>query len=272
MCLSHSTVDAVPGTAPLLASGLPGSGSIGPQPGRGDGRNDYAPGCGCLVVRPCRIRRGDHDHGFGCDRPGRLLAFAVRRLAVRHPGTIEPGGAAGDGLPHVSPVEAGAGRSAVAVLHRGPHPLPQRLVRRRASDHDPVRLHRSPVLLPDRRCDEDRGFHHGVDVALPCGTPIRAGRAGTVVDPSRPGSPGAAYGERAFRLRVATDDGPVDVLIGHARAVKVRPGERVRRGEIIAEAGDLGAPDGCHLHFELRAADGGLSTATNPRHPLALHR
>ncbi len=130
----------------------------------------------------------------------------------------------------------------------------------------------APYYSPDRRCDEDRGFHHGVDVAMPCGTPIRAGRAGTVVDPSRPGSPGAAYGRKAFRLRVATDDGPVDVLIGHARAVKVRSGERVRRGEVIAETGDLGAPDGCHLHFELRAADGGLSTATNPRRLIALHR
>ena len=128
----------------------------------------------------------------------------------------------------------------------------------------------APYYSPDSRCDDDRGFHHGIDVALPCGTPIRAGVAGTVVDPSRPGSPGAAYGSKAFRLRVATDAGPVDVLIAHARAVKVRPGERVRRGEVIAETGDLGAPDGCHLHFEQRATDGGLSTATDPALLLAL--
>jgi murein DD-endopeptidase MepM/ murein hydrolase activator NlpD len=128
----------------------------------------------------------------------------------------------------------------------------------------------APYYSPDSRCEDDQGFHHGIDVALPCGTPIRAGVAGTVVDPSRPGSPGAAYGSKAFRLRVATDDGPVDVLIAHARTVRVQPGERVRRGEVIAETGDLGAPDGCHLHFEQRAAGGGLSTATNPARLLAL--
>jgi murein DD-endopeptidase MepM/ murein hydrolase activator NlpD len=127
----------------------------------------------------------------------------------------------------------------------------------------------APYYSPDSRCEDDQGFHHGIDVALPCGTPIRAGLAGTVVDPSRPGSPGPAYGSKAFRLRVATDDGPVDVLIAHARTVRVQPGERVRRGEVIAETGDLGAPDGCHLHFEQRAADGGLSTATDPARLLA---
>lgn len=130
----------------------------------------------------------------------------------------------------------------------------------------------APYYSADPRCDGDRGFHHGIDVALPCGTPIRAGVAGTVVDPDRPGAPGSAYGSKAFRLRVATDAGPVDVLIAHARSVRVRPGDRVRRGEVIAETGDLGAPDGCHLHFEQRTPDGGLRTATDPGDLLALSR
>lgn len=130
----------------------------------------------------------------------------------------------------------------------------------------------APYYSPDSRCDGDRGFHHGIDIALPCGTTLRAGAAGRVIDPDRPGSPGAAYGTKAFRLRVETDDGPADVLIGHARKVLVGPGDRVRPGQPIAEAGDLGAPDGCHLHFEQRSADGGLSTATDPRDLLGLRR
>lgn len=130
----------------------------------------------------------------------------------------------------------------------------------------------APYYTPDERCDGDQGFHHGIDIALPCGTTLRAGVAGRVVEPDRPGRPGTAYGEKAFRLRVVTADGQVDVLIGHARKVLVRPGDRVRAGQPIAETGDLGAPDGCHLHFEQRAVDGGLSTATDPTDLLALRR
>lgn len=130
----------------------------------------------------------------------------------------------------------------------------------------------APYYSADSRCDDGEGFHHGIDIALPCGTTLRAGVAGRVVEPSRPGRPGAAYGAKAFRLRVATEDGRVDVLIGHARKVLVQPGDRVRAGQPIAETGDLGAPDGCHLHFEQRTVDGGLSTATDPSDLLALRR
>jgi hypothetical protein len=43
----------------------------------------------------------------------------------------------------------------------------------------------------DPRCPGREGFHHGVDVAMPCGTRLFAGRAGTVVDPASAGAPGA---------------------------------------------------------------------------------
>ena len=51
------------------------------------------------------------------------------------------------------------------------------------------------------------------------------------------------------------------------RTVYVRPGQTVDRGQRIALSADEGAPDGCHLHFEVRSAAGGLATA---RDPLAL--
>ena len=102
----------------------------------------------------------------------------------------------------------------------------------------------APYYSPDPPAPT-HGFHHGIDMALPCGTPLRAGPAATVLDH---GALGPAYGVNPVLLRV---DG-FDVVIGHTRKVFVRPGDRVRRGAVFARASDSGAPDGCHLHFEVR--------------------
>jgi murein DD-endopeptidase MepM/ murein hydrolase activator NlpD len=118
----------------------------------------------------------------------------------------------------------------------------------------------SPWYSHDSRCPGREGFHHGIDVAMPCGTPLLSAVDGVVLDPSSPGAPGAAYGVHPFRIR----SGGHDILIGHTLQVFVGPGDHVHPGERIALAGDSGAPDGCHLHFEVRRAGGGLSTATDP--------
>jgi murein DD-endopeptidase MepM/ murein hydrolase activator NlpD len=130
----------------------------------------------------------------------------------------------------------------------------------------------APSYAHNPRCPGSQGFHHGIDVAMPCGTPLFAGLGGTVVDPSSAGSPGAAYGPSAFRIRHRRDRVGVDVLIGHVRRVFVHPGDRVRRGERIALASDAGAPDGCHLHFEVRPEGTGFTRAVDPARYLRLSR
>ncbi len=81
-----------------------------------------------------------------------------------------------------------------------------------------------------------------------------------MLDPATSGAPGSAYGERPFRIRTRDRD----ILIGHARQVFVQPGDAVRPGQRIALASDSGAPDGCHLHFEVRTQGGGVSDAVDP--------
>ncbi|QZY28198.1 M23 family metallopeptidase [Nocardioides coralli] len=119
---------------------------------------------------------------------------------------------------------------------------------------------RAPYYSPDPRCTRNRGFHHGLDLAMPCGTMLKARTRAWVV---RTDGLGPAYGPRPVRLR--NYDHGWDVVIGHTRRVFVRPGDRLHRGDRIARASDAGAPDGCHLHFEKRAIGGGLSTAVKPR-------
>ena len=112
----------------------------------------------------------------------------------------------------------------------------------------------APYYDHDPRCPGRQGFHHGIDVAMPCGTPLTSDVAGVVLPASAPGAPGPAYGVHPFRIHT----GDVDVLIGHTRTVYVSAGQRVRPGQRIARSSDSGAPDGCHLHFEVRRHGQGL--------------
>jgi len=125
----------------------------------------------------------------------------------------------------------------------------------------------APYYSPDPRCRGGRGFHHGLDVAMRCGTKLFAARRVRVV-PN--GGLGSAYGRSPLLLR--NNRLGFDLVIGHVRRVYVKVGQVVPRGTLIARASDDGAPDGCHLHFEKRAIGGGLSSATAPRQLLALHR
>ena len=108
----------------------------------------------------------------------------------------------------------------------------------------------APYYAHDPRCPGQQGFHHGIDVAMPCGTPLfsavaRRGARPVVARCTRSG---------VRRTRSGSATGGVDVLIGHTRQVFVAPGDAVHRGQRIALSSDSGAPDGCHLHFEVRRA------------------
>lgn len=124
---------------------------------------------------------------------------------------------------------------------------------------------KAPYYQPDPRCKKQKGFHHGLDIAMRCGTLLEARKRGWVVHND---SLGSAYGKNPVRLRNYTEKW--DVVIGHTRKVFVEPGDRIHRGDRIARVSDSGAPDGCHLHFERRALAGGLSTAVKPRKLLKL--
>jgi murein DD-endopeptidase MepM/ murein hydrolase activator NlpD len=129
---------------------------------------------------------------------------------------------------------------------------------------------KAPYYDPSPLCPGRQGFHHGLDIAMRCGTGLFAGLRGRVVRPGSPGSLGSAYGAYAFRLRNHRLE--LDFVIGHVKQVYVEPGDHVSRGDLIARASDQGAPDGCHLHFEARPRGTSYSSAVKPNHYLHLRR
>ncbi len=89
-----------------------------------------------------------------------------------------------------------------------------------------------------------RQHHDGVDLASPHGAPIHATRDGIV---SFAGWDGG-YGQ-VVRL---DHGGGLTTVYGHASALLVAAGERVKRGQMIARVGCTGACTGSHVHFEVR--------------------
>ncbi len=86
-------------------------------------------------------------------------------------------------------------------------------------------------------------FHNGVDLVASHGSPILAAADGVVVVSRRAG----AYG-----LLVRVDHGyGFQTRYGHCSNIFVRPGDVVRRGEVIATVGCSGRSTGNHLHYEV---------------------
>ena len=88
-------------------------------------------------------------------------------------------------------------------------------------------------------------FHHGLDIATPTGSLIRAARAGKVTKTGWLG----VYG-----LAVMVDHGNgVQTLYAHNSKLLVKVGDQVVGGEGISLSGNTGNSTGPHLHFEIRA-------------------
>jgi murein DD-endopeptidase MepM/ murein hydrolase activator NlpD len=86
-------------------------------------------------------------------------------------------------------------------------------------------------------------LHHGVDVAAPAGTPIRAMKNGRVEH-------AGAWGGYGLSV-VLTHGGDVRTLYAHMSRIDVQVGERVRGGQVIGAVGSTGNATGPHLHFEV---------------------
>lgn len=92
-------------------------------------------------------------------------------------------------------------------------------------------------------------LHNGTDFGVPCGTPLRAGADGTVIDTTYD----SVYGNRLF-LAIGNVNGKNLVLIyNHLTSFSVSQGARVERGQTVALSGTTGWSTGCHLHFTVMA-------------------
>jgi murein DD-endopeptidase MepM/ murein hydrolase activator NlpD len=87
-------------------------------------------------------------------------------------------------------------------------------------------------------------FHEGLDFMAEIGMPIYAAASGIVASTEMTPD----YGNI-----VKIDHGSgIETRYAHASRILVKPGQRVEKGQIIAEIGSTGRSTGAHLHFEVR--------------------
>ena len=99
-----------------------------------------------------------------------------------------------------------------------------------------------------------KDFHAGIDISTPIGTRVFAPADGVVLSTTIQGGYGNA---------LIIDHGyGVVTRYGHLDAYAVHPGQRVRRGDLIAFVGNTGRSTGPHLHYEVWVRD----QAQNPIH------
>jgi murein DD-endopeptidase MepM/ murein hydrolase activator NlpD len=99
----------------------------------------------------------------------------------------------------------------------------------------------------------DRVMHSGLDISGPHGKEIVAPADGTVVFAGLEGG----YGN----VLVVDHGYGIKTRYGHLMSISVRPGERVKRGDVVALLGNTGRSTGPHLHYEVRVN----GVAQNPR-------
>jgi murein DD-endopeptidase MepM/ murein hydrolase activator NlpD len=89
------------------------------------------------------------------------------------------------------------------------------------------------------------GGNEGINIAVPEGTPVKAAEAGTV---TYAGSEVKGYGNLVL---IRHDNGFVTAY-AHNSSLNVKRGEQVKRGQVIATAGQTGNVTSPQLHFEIR--------------------
>ncbi len=95
-------------------------------------------------------------------------------------------------------------------------------------------------------------FHAGIDLAAAVGTPIYAPANGVVAFAGRYPLRRSVGWWRYGNLVALRNGERFITLFGHCDEIKVRSGQKVRQGDVLATVGNTGWSTNPHLHYEVR--------------------
>jgi murein DD-endopeptidase MepM/ murein hydrolase activator NlpD len=232
---------------------------------------------------------------FGDSLPGKLKVIterdgAVTRFLVRNSQTVDMTSTITVGavnmrasvpLPHTITVPAGQTVEAFTLTPTGDdwsfNYTNHYTVGAHDVKHDDTYLYALPYM-PGASFKVTQGYHgtfshtgpdeYAIDWKMPEGTPVLAAREGTVVtvkDHFDKGGPHRKYEDCANMVVVKHSDGTLAHYCHLApRSAKVRVGQKVRAGELLAASGNTGFTSGPHLHFAVFKARDGYGRQTIP--------
>jgi len=88
-------------------------------------------------------------------------------------------------------------------------------------------------------------FHEGIDFTAAVGTPIYATGDGVISE--------AEYNSGGYGQKITINHGySYETVYAHLSKIKVKKGQRVKRGEVIGLMGNTGKSTAPHLHYEVR--------------------
>jgi murein DD-endopeptidase MepM/ murein hydrolase activator NlpD len=92
-----------------------------------------------------------------------------------------------------------------------------------------------------------RDFHPGIDISTPHGSAVKAPAEGVIVATRKMGGYGNAI--------VMNHGYGTMTRYGHLSSYNVKPGQRVKRGDVIGFVGSTGRSSAPHLHYEVWVRD-----------------
>lgn len=106
--------------------------------------------------------------------------------------------------------------------------------------------HISSRFGPRKRANGSWGFHYGLDMAAPKGTPVKAAAQGVVVE--------AKFTKGFGNMVLIAHSNKLKTRYAHLSKIDVRAGELVEQGQCVGRVGNTGftrGKNGVHLHFEV---------------------
>jgi murein DD-endopeptidase MepM/ murein hydrolase activator NlpD len=184
-------------------------------------------------------------------RPGKVLRVPGAQTAAAQPAAkpLPPAAAQPKSAPRVTvlnpgdtpPIAAKSAEVAPAAAPAAATPLPPAANARDTRLRWPVR----GKVVKEYGKQTDGTHNDGLNIAAPLGTEVHAAESGVV---AYAGSELASYG----RLVLIRHENGWITAYAHNNELLVKRGDAVRRGQIIAKAGNSGIADQPQVHFELR--------------------
>lgn len=86
--------------------------------------------------------------------------------------------------------------------------------------------------------------HHGLDIAVPLGTPVHSTQSGRVIH--------AGWNDEGYGNLVIVENGAYRTYYAHLEDIDVQVGDQLASGAVVGLSGSTGNSTGPHVHYEVR--------------------